>query len=174
MREVFDLLLRIQKRRSLPLLLIGGWAVQAHGYARNTLDVDCLVSIPNDPAVAEELERVGFVCFDEKPSFRRYWHRLDDRLVLDVMRVNASTFEKMWGASEEYSLGGIELRIPALQHLIALKLHAAKNTHRTEKDLGDVIELLRANPGKVSPAELMQICDKFGNSELARRLADFL
>lgn len=174
MREVFDLLLRIQKRRQLPLLLIGGWAVQAHGYARNTMDVDCLTAIENDPAMAEELGRAGFECFEEKPSFRRFRHRLDPLLVLDVMRVNASTFEKMWAGSGSYSLSGVELRVPALAHLIALKLHAAQNEHRTEKDMGDVLALLRANPGEISAAELRKLCDQFGTPALAQCLADFL
>lgn len=174
MREVFDLLLRIQKRRSLPLILIGGWAVQAHGYARNTLDVDCLTAIENDAAVAEELGRAGFECFEEKPAFRRFRHRIDPMLVLDVMRVNASTFEKMWSAAESYSMAGVDLRVPALAHLIALKLHAAQNEHRTEKDMGDVTELLRINPGKVPPDELRKLCAQFGTPALAKRLGEFL
>jgi hypothetical protein len=174
MREVFDLLQRIQKRRQLPLLLIGGWAVQAHGYARNTMDVDCLTAIENDPAMADELGKAGFECFEEKPSFRRFRHRLDPLLVLDVMRVNASTFEKMWAGSGSYSLSGVELRVPALAHLLALKLHAAQNEHRTEKDMGDVLALLRANPGEISAAELQKLCDQFGTPALAERLADFL
>lgn len=90
------------------------------------------------------------------------------------MRVNSTTFDKMWAAAEEYSLSGIELKVPALAHLLALKLSAAQNEHRTEKDLGDVIALLRANPGKVSPAELRKLCDQFGTPALAVRLNEFL
>jgi hypothetical protein len=174
MRIVFDLLMRIQKRRQLPLLLIGGWAVQAHGYARNTLDVDCLIAIENDPVMAEELTKAGFECFEEKPSFRRFRHRLQPFLILDVMRVNALTFEKMWAACEDYDMDGIPMRIPALKHLLALKIHAAQNEHRVEKDLGDVLALLRGNPGKISAAELQGICDQYGTPALAEKLSAFL
>ncbi len=138
------------------------------------MDVDCLTAIENDPAMTEELGRAGFECFEEKPSFRRFRHRLDPLLVLDVMRVNASTFEKMWAGSGSYSLSGVELRVPALAHLIALKLHAAQNEHRTEKDMGDVLALLRANPGEISAAYLRKLCDQFGTPALAQCLADFL
>ena len=158
----------------MPLLLIGGWAVQAHGYARNTMDVDRLTAIENDPAMADELGKAGFECLEEKPSLRRFRHRIDPLLVLDVMRVNASTFEKMWAGSGSYFLNGVELHVPALVHLLALKLHAAENEHRTEKDMGDVIALLRANPGEISAAELQKLCDQFGTPALAVRLADFL
>lgn len=174
MREVFDLLRRIQKRRQLPLLLIGGWAVQAHGHARNTMDVDCLTAVEHDAAIGEELERAGFECFEEKTSFRRFRHRLDPLLVLDVMRVNAATFEKMRIAAVVHVVEGVELEVPSLPHLLALKLHAAQNEHRTEKDLGDVIGLLRVNPGKIQAAELRELCDKYGTPELAVRLESYL
>lgn len=174
MREVFDLLARIQKRRSLNLMLIGGWALQAHHYSRNTVDVDCLTAVENDGPLGEELARAGFECFEEKPAFRRFRHRLDSLMVLDVMRVNASTFDKMWQASQSFMLDGIPLRVPALSHLIALKLHAAQNEHRTDKDMGDIRALLLANPGKVSHEELAQLCEQFGTPELAARLAGIL
>lgn len=174
MREVFDLLLRIQNRQALPLLVIGGWAVQAHGYTRATLDVDCLTAVGNDAVLAAELEKSGFVCFDEKSSFRRFQHKLDPLLVLDVMRVNEATFEKMWALSEPYFISGIELRVPALAHLIALKLHAARNEHRTDKDLADVRELLRANPEKVPPEDLLKLCRQFGSPEQEEYLKDYL
>ncbi len=124
--------------------------------------------------MADELSKAGFECFEEKPSFRRFRHRIDPILVLDVMRGNASTFEKMWAGSEVYTLSNIELRVPALGHMLALKLHAAQNEHRTEKGMGDVIALLRANPGEISAAELQKLCDQFGTPALAVRLADFL
>ena len=64
--------------------------------------------------------------------------------------------------------------VPGLKHLLALKLHAARNEHRMDKDMGDVRELLLANPGAVSSLELQQLCDQFGSPELVRRLASFL
>jgi hypothetical protein len=45
MRAVFDLLLRIQATSGLRFLLIGGWALQAYGYARQTVDVDCMTML---------------------------------------------------------------------------------------------------------------------------------
>ncbi|HRK15604.1 MAG TPA: nucleotidyl transferase AbiEii/AbiGii toxin family protein [Prosthecobacter sp.] len=95
-------------------------------------------------------------------------------MILDVMRVNAATFEKMRALSESYTVSGIEFRVPSLAHLIALKLHAARNEHRAQKDLTDVRELLRANPGKVAPDELRQLCRQFGTPQLAAQLEDHL
>jgi hypothetical protein len=95
MREVFDLLRRVRRKRSVPLLLIGGWAVQAYGYARNTVDVDCLV---------------------------------------------------------------------------ALKLHAAKNPHRQQKDLADVMALRAANPSILVREVLHDLIQQFGDASFMSKL----
>lgn len=155
-------------------MLIGGWALQAHHHARNTVDVDCMTALGNDVLLGEELERAGFECFEEKTAFRRFRHRLDPLMVLDVMRVNAETFAKMWDSSQPYVLDGVPLRVPSLPHLIALKLHAARNEHRVEKDLADVRALVAANPGKVSREELGELCNKFGTEDIAERLRGLL
>lgn len=174
MREVFDLLARIQRRCDLKLIIIGGWAVQAHGYSRNTVDVDRLIAVENDAALESELKKAGFICFEEKTSFRRFNHRLDSLMVLDVMRVNAATFTKMWDASEPFDVSGITLRVPALAHLLALKLHAAQNEHRGQKDMIDIIELLTANPGVLQAGELLKLCNQFGTPQHAAQLHAFL
>lgn len=174
MREIFDLLNRLQSRCGANLLLIGGWALQAHGYARHTVDVDCMGAVEDDALIGEELRKAGFDCFDEMSAFRRFRHRLDPFLVLDLMRVNAGTFAKMWERSVPFFADGIELRVPALPHLLALKLHAAKNQHRTSKDMEDVVQLLTFNPGKVPPAELRSLCEQFGSPESLAHLSAFL
>ncbi len=174
MREVFDLLFRVQRRAGLDLMVIGGWAVQAHGYSRNTLDVDCMTAVENEAALGMELIKAGFECFEEKPAFRRYRHKLDSLMLLDVMRVNADTFRRMWDVSQSIDLSGIALRIPSLAHLIALKLHAAQNEHRTQKDMADIVQLLTANPGRIPPSDLRQLCDKFGTPTLTGQLHAFL
>lgn len=82
--------------------------------------------------------------------------------------------DHLFTSSESATVSGVELRVPALAHLIALKLHAAQNEHRVEKDLADIFALLRGNPGEIPAAELRMLCDQFGTPELAERLRDFL
>ncbi len=174
MHEIFDLLARIQQKRNVQLLIIGAWALQAHGYGRNTNDIDCMTAVQDDEAIGEELIRAGFECFEELPAFRRFRHRLEPLMVLDVMRVDGATFAKMHASAAALEIEGLHLWAPSLRHLIALKLHAARNERRTDKDMNDVRELLRANPGSISPVELRELCDQFGAPDLARRLAEFL
>ena len=77
MRAVFDLLLRIQATSGLRFLLIGGWALQAYGYARQTVDVDCMTMLQDETSVSFELEKAGFEPFDQLPAFVRCRHRMN-------------------------------------------------------------------------------------------------
>ena len=122
MREVFDLLARIQKKRNIDLLIIGGWAHQAYGDDHFTADVDCLTTMEQDAFVGEELAGAGFACSAENPVWRRYMHRCDPLLVLDVMRVDASAFAGMATSAHESDFFGNRLRVPARARLLALNL----------------------------------------------------
>lgn len=63
------------------------------------------------------------------------------------MFVNDATFERMRQASEERLFGESQARVPCLDHLLALKLHALRQAlpHRTSKDADDVEVLVRRN-----------------------------
>ena len=59
MREVFDLLSCIQQRTGLHLLIIGAWALHAHGFSRNTNDVDCMTAVISSVALREICDQFG-------------------------------------------------------------------------------------------------------------------
>lgn len=44
MKSVLQLLMQISEKGHIPLLVIGGYALQAYGVTRQTLDVDVLIS----------------------------------------------------------------------------------------------------------------------------------
>ncbi len=66
---------------------------------------------------------------------------------LDLMFVEDSTFQPMWQASELRDFGEAKARVPCLDHFLALKLHALKQSliHRTSKDADDIEMLVRRN-----------------------------
>ncbi len=174
MRDILDLLFRIQQRRKIDLLIIGAWALQVHGYSRITHDVDCMSAVTDDAVIGEEMAHAGFECFDDNPNFRRFRHRLQPAMVLDVMRVSAATFAKVRQAAQPFEIEGRTFHFPSLPHLIALKPHAARNENRAGKDLNDIVEVLRVNRGAVSPVELRELCNEYGTPELTARLKEFL
>ncbi len=92
---------------------------------------------------------------------------------MDIARVDERTFGRLWEAVEDHAWGEARLRVPAFVHLIALKLHAAKSRHRTARDVADVFELLRLNPGRCAEADLEATCLRYGPPGICQQLENF-
>jgi len=153
-------------RRKISILLIGGYAVNAHGYSRKTFDIDFLTRARDSGAWREVLSRMGYTCAHEQTTFLQFTApNLPD---IDLMRVNDETFDRLFSESEARQLLGIEVRVPALEHLITLKLHAAKHAapHRRYKDLLDIFYLVDVNKVDVSTDRFRQMCEKYGTHEI--------
>jgi len=76
--------------------------------------------------------------------------------------VNETTWAKMWAARQAATLFSLPVNVPALPHLIALKLHAIQqNPARLLKDGDDISQLLTANPGTVSADEMKSLCERY-------------
>jgi len=167
MQALFDLLGRF----SHPLLVIGGHALSAHGVVRQTVDVDCLIAVENRQAFDVHLRAGGFERQGETENFARYSHPSDIMPDVDVLFVDASTFDKLHAGGILLQRGPIKLQAPTLPHLIALKLHAIRNNPAREAgDLGDIARLLQANPGVVSASELSALCTQFGAPGIEAKL----
>jgi predicted nucleotidyltransferase len=167
MQVLFDLLGRF----SHPLLVIGGHALAAHGVARQTMDVDCLITVENRQALDAHLRGGGLKRVGETENFARYSHPSDLVPDIDVLFVDASTFQKLHADRVPLQRGQTKLQTPALPHLIALKLHAIRNNPAREAgDLGDIARLLHANPGAISTSELAALCAQFGPPGIEAKL----
>jgi len=87
------------------------------------------------------------------------------------MYVNAATFGKLWGNSIERQLLSAQARIPCLDHLLALKLHAARNASwRKLKDMTDIVYLIDANHIDVKTENFRKLCLEFGTQEIYEQL----
>ena len=152
---------------AMRFLVIGGYAVAAHGHTRATFDVDFLVRRAEREAWFARLSAAGLKLFGQSNAFAQF-SQPGDGDGLDLMLVDESTFDRMWQASEEREFGGSRARIPCLDHLLALKLHALKQAlpHRTSKDAEDVEVLARRNRLNLSDLRYEQLFLKYGNREL--------
>ena len=127
----------------LRFLIIGGYAIAAHGYARVTFDVDLLVRRADREAWFSRLGARGLSLFGQTSAFAQF-SQPEGGDGLDLMFVDEPTFTPMWQASEEHDFGGVRARVPCLDHILALKLHALRQAlpHRTARDAEDVQQLL--------------------------------
>ena len=126
-------------------LLVGAYALAAHGYPRATMDIDLWVmpSPTNAAAVLRALSRFGAPPGDLKSADLEH----DDTIFqigvaprrIDLITgVSGLHFEEAYANAIEVDIEGIRLRIPSIQDLILNK----KSTGRT-RDKADVEVLER-------------------------------
>jgi hypothetical protein len=165
--ELADFIQLGRKKPALRFLIIGGYAVAAHGHTRATFDVDFLVRRAEREAWFARIAAAGLTLFGESNAFAQFGQP-EGGDGLDLMFVDEPTFDPMWQASEERDFGGSRARIPCLDHLLALKLHALKQSmpHRTSKDAEDVEILARRNGLKLSDPRYEQLFLKYGSREI--------
>lgn len=151
----------------LRFLIIGGYAVAAHGHTRPTFDVDFLVRRADRDAWFTRLGGAGLKRFAETNAFAQFTQPQGGD-GLDLMFVDEATFDQMWHASEQRDFAGRPAHVPCLDHLLALKLHALKQAlpHRTSKDAEDVETLIRRNGVSLDDPRYEQLFLKYGNRQL--------
>ncbi len=161
-----DLLVACRAAAPLRFVLIGGHAVIAHGYARTTFDVDLLVSRTEVAAWLSILERLGYRLERQQHAFAQLTSGVEGE-ELDLMIVNEPTFTGMWQAGQDVEVGSASVKVPSLDHLLALKLHVMKQdlSHRVLKDLDDVIRLVLVNHLDVRQEHYRKLFEKYGNPE---------
>ena len=159
---------RTAEERSLPYLLIGGLAVVEHGYGRTTDDIDFMICRPDRPAWVELFASVGYRPWHNGGSFMQFEPVAGRGLPLDTMLTNESTFTQLHAGAVRRPVMGVEVPLPSLSHLLALKFHAIRHTRgsRGMKDMGDVASLIEVNRVDVTTPEFRQLCDKYGTAEL--------
>jgi len=88
------------------------------------------------------------------------------------MLVSDETFHKMSSQSKETQFGETRARIPSLEHLIALKLHALKQdlSHRRILDFDDVSNLILKNGINLEESRWRDIFEKHGTLDLYERI----
>jgi len=125
-------------------LLIGGYALYAHGYHRATTDIDVLV--PSDQESAERLKRALMLLPDKAAeALDPKWFgegeniRVADAFVVDIM-LNAcgQTYETLKPYAETIDLDGVPVRTVNLEGLLL-----TKRTNR-DKDAADRLVLEKA------------------------------
>jgi hypothetical protein len=147
--DVYDALRRISSKLAelkIPYAVAGGMAVSAHGHFRTTEDVDILVDSAGLTAVHRELEGLGYV-----PPFAGSKNLRD---VESGVRIEFLVAGQYPGdgkpkpvafpnpADVSVEIDGIRyLRLPTL---IELKLASGMTNALRQKDIGDVIDLIRS------------------------------
>jgi hypothetical protein len=169
--ELSDFIQLGHQEPPLRFLIIGGYAVAAHGHTRATFDVDFLVRRADRDAWVSRISAIGLKLLGETRTFAQF-NQPERGDGLDLMFVEDATFEPIWLASEERDFLGSRARVPSLFHLLALKLHALKQAlpHRTAKDAEDIEMLIRRNHLDLRQPDCEKLFLKYGNREIYETL----
>src|SRR5882724_7632577 len=97
--ELPDFVALAHQQPPLRFLVIGGYAVGAHGHTRSTFDVDFLVRQSERSLWVSRLTTAGLSLFGETHAFAQFTQPQGGD-GLDLMFVDDSTFDQFWNASE--------------------------------------------------------------------------
>ncbi len=151
---------------SLRFLVIGGYAVFVHGHSRFTNDFDIMVRRVDGETWIQRIEAAGMTLIARNDTFVQFSQA--DGEGLDLMFSSEATFEGLWKSSIEESFDGSTARLPSLDHLLALKLHALKYTspNRTAKDMEDIEVLVQKNDIPIESDRYRELFLKYGNQHI--------
>ncbi|MEA1928702.1 MAG: nucleotidyltransferase family protein [Candidatus Auribacterota bacterium] len=135
---------------------MGGFAVNYYNVTRQTADLDFLIMVEDFKKIVKLLEEEGYKENYSQEVFSRLTTNSDYLLDLDFMFVDRETLSKIINKGQEIEIAEQKFIVPSLDHLIALKLHSIKHNPglRKEKDLSDIIELIRASAYSKSLPEI--------------------
>jgi predicted nucleotidyltransferase len=171
--SLFQQLSEEAQRRQLPFLVIGGLAVNFHGVPRDTADLDLLIRKDAREPWLAFFSELGYTIYQDKQVFVQLSPPKAGAWPVDLMLVGEPTFRQMIERSLEVEMYGTHVRIPVIEHLIALKLHALKHGHvgRFMKDFLDVENLVRAHHLDLHADPIRRLFLKYGNPELYERIS---
>jgi predicted nucleotidyltransferase len=142
--EDLKLLLRSLNEHGADYLLIGGYALAAHGYQRATIDIDVLV--PGTVASGQRVKEALMVLPDQAAKdLEPEWFeegeniRIADAFIVDVLlNANGHSFDTLRHYAETIDLDGIPVKTVSLEGLLL-----TKQTMR-DKDVMDRMLIERA------------------------------
>ena len=160
------------RQRHLMFLVIGGHAVNLYGFARETADLDFLVCSDDRASWMNLFADLDYHIFSEASNFVQLASDKEAAWPVDLMLVGAATFKPMLEGSRVVEFYGTSARIPTLEHLIALKLHALKNTRprRFLKDFLDVENLVRINHLDIKSENIRRLFEKYATMDLYEKM----
>jgi hypothetical protein len=148
LNEDYKDMLRALSVEKVKYLLVGAYAMAAHGYLRSTLDIDfwVLQSPQNADAIMRALQRFGaplhnLTAEDLQRDGTVFQIGIAPRRIDIITEATGLEFEEVYERSQPIAIEGIEVRIPSIADLIRNK----RSTGRT-KDLADAEALEALKP----------------------------
>jgi hypothetical protein len=166
MATTFDAIFSALDSTGVRYVVVGGVAVNLHGYQRFTKDVDLVVElVPKQTLLAlEALQTIGYsprlpvkIADFADPEVRESWVRDKGMMVfqlyndaihqsVDVFAHYPLDFESLWRDSVPVKLPDASPRIASIDHLIRMKQAAGRPQDVVDIDMLGKLKVLLAEP----------------------------
>ncbi len=164
--NVIQIISQKAAEHNLPFLLIGGYAVLAHGYVRTTSDVDLLARKNEAAEWRKILGDLGFTIFSAGENFLQFNPLPGGLVELDLMFADAKVFDRMLAEAVSTETHGAVANVVSLPHLFVLKCHAFHTRpRRGGKDIEDIVQLIKINKLDLNDASWQKILIEQGGQE---------
>lgn len=174
--SVFHLIADFTDKEGISCILIGGFAVNFYKVARQTADVDFLITKEDFSKILALLKKAGYKEILTQDNFIQLKSSRLSLMDIDFIFVDEETLRKIKSNGKTIQIAGQKLIVPSLNDLIALKLHSIKYNPkiRLSKDLPDIVNLMRINRVDVKDAKFKELCLKYGTEEIYKNLSEAL
>lgn len=175
-QTVFHLISDLSREKGVSCILIGGFAVNYYKVSRQTADVDFLITEEDFKKLIDALKSAGYTQdFGQEKVFAHFKSNKTAPLMdIDFMLVNKETLAGMLKEGKHVRIAEQEFIIPSLNHLIALKLHSLKHNFklRENRDLPDIINLIKVNNLDHRNKDFKELCLKYGTEEIYQKILE--
>jgi hypothetical protein len=173
MKTAFNLISTISQKNNVCCVLIGGFAINYYNVTRQTADIDFLITETDYQKILPYLIKAGY----NQDNIQKVFVRLkSEKYIFDIdfMFVDKDTLDKIINEGRKICLAGEEFIIPSLYNLLALKMHSIKYNpfFRENKDLPDIINLIRINKVNYKSNKFKQLCLKYGTREIYLKILE--
>lgn len=136
---------------ALKYAIIGGIAVNIHGFVRATQDLDLLMRGEDQDPVHEVLTTLGFAAIDKRPDIASY---VRGNTRIDILFARRPISRKLLEQAVTADYRGASVPAISLEGLIGLKIQAFNDDQRRLRDVIDMIELFKINRGRLDLDEV--------------------
>ena len=159
--KILDRISELPRTRGLGFVLIGGHAINAMAERRHTRDIDIAARAARADEWREVLLSMGYKLLHESDAFLQFAPPTLGEWPLDVMLVNESTFAKLDADAAPTDVGGeYHVKVASARHLVAMKLHALKQSGGRLKDMADIVMLIGGGEIDVAGPDFRAMCLK--------------
>lgn len=169
--SIFKVLASIFKKRSIQVVLVGGYAVISYKIQRSTFDIDFLVSNDDYKKIESDMFDLGYSIFNKTDAFVQLRGNGQGLRDLDFLLGDVSTVQGLLSNGRNVTIAGESFTVPSPHHLIAMKLHSLTgNSFRELKDFPDIVQIMMVNNIDPDSDETKELFDKYHAMEIYERV----